>query len=85
MAADLANGYVAALTELVNKLALTEASQRRLFYDHQVTEAKAKLDEAEAGLQSMQKRTGVVQIESQAKALVEVGAQVAGEDCSQGG
>ena len=72
MAADLANGYVAALTELVNKLALTEASQRRLFYDHQVTEAKEKLDEAEAALQTTQKRTGVVQIESQAKALVEV-------------
>lgn len=71
-AADLANGYVAALTELVNKLALTEASQRRLFYDHQVVEAKAKLDEAEAALQATQKRTGVIQIESQAKALVDV-------------
>ena len=60
------------MTELINKLALTEASQRRLFYDRQVVEAKENLNRAEAALQGTEKRTGVVQIESQAKALVEV-------------
>lgn len=72
LAAQLANGYVTALTELVNHLSLTEAAQRRLFYDLQVEEAKKNLDRAETAFQATQQRTGVVQLESQGKALVEV-------------
>lgn len=72
LAAQLANGYVAALTDLVNQLSLTEAGQRRLFYDLQVEEAKKSLDQAETAFEMTQQRTGVVQLESQGKALVEV-------------
>ena len=39
-AADLANGHVEELGKLLGKLAITEAQQRRLFLENQLTQAK---------------------------------------------
>ena len=54
-AADLANAHVEELGKLLGKLATTEAQQRRLFFEKQLTIAKDKLIQSEIAL----KDTGV--------------------------
>jgi capsule polysaccharide export protein KpsE/RkpR len=54
-AADLANAHVEELGKLLGKLATTEAQQRRLFFEKQLTLAKDKLVQSEIAL----KATGV--------------------------
>ena len=54
-AADLANAHVDELAKLLSKLATTEAQQRRLFFEKQLTQAKEKLIQSEIAL----KATGV--------------------------
>lgn len=54
-AATLANAHVQELRVLMGKLAVTEAQQRRLFFEKQLSQAKDKLTEAEIAL----KNTGI--------------------------
>jgi uncharacterized protein involved in exopolysaccharide biosynthesis len=54
-AADLANAHVEELGNLLGKLATTEAQQRRLFFERQLTKAKEKLIQSEVDL----KTTGI--------------------------
>lgn len=54
-AAELANAHVEELGKLLGKLATTEAQQRRLFFEKQLTQAKDKLIQSEIAL----KATGV--------------------------
>jgi tyrosine-protein kinase Etk/Wzc len=70
-AAELANGYTRELHTLTKNLAVTEASQRRLFYEDQLNDAKAALVRAEAAFQQVQQKKGLVQPDAQAKAVVE--------------
>jgi uncharacterized protein involved in exopolysaccharide biosynthesis len=49
-AAQLANGHVEELGRLLNRLAVTEAQQRRLFFEKQLANAKDSLVEAEQAL-----------------------------------
>ena len=51
-AAELANAYVDELRTLMGKLAVTEAQQRRLFFEKQLAQAKDKLTAAEIALKS---------------------------------
>lgn len=73
-AADLANGYVEEFRKLSASLAITEAARRRLFFDQQLQEAKDKLTQAEEAMAKTQQSTGVLQIDSQARALIESAA-----------
>ena len=50
-AADLANGYLDALYQQNGRLALTEASQRRLFFEQQLVREKDALADAEVQLE----------------------------------
>jgi tyrosine-protein kinase Etk/Wzc len=83
-AAELANGYTRELHTLTKSLAITEASQRRLFYEDQLNDAKAALVRAEAAFQQVQQKKGLVQPDAQAKAVVEglaaLRAQVAAKE-----
>ena len=54
-AADLANAYVEELRKLLGRLAVTEAQQRRQFFEKQLEQAKDKLAKAELAL----RETGV--------------------------
>jgi uncharacterized protein involved in exopolysaccharide biosynthesis len=70
-AVELANGYIEELRKLTKGLALTEASQRRLFYEQQLSQAKDDLANAEIELKAAQQKSGVIQLEAQAKAIIE--------------
>ncbi|OPX99801.1 MAG: Tyrosine-protein kinase wzc [Syntrophorhabdus sp. PtaB.Bin006] len=70
-AAEMANAFVEELRRLNTGLAVTEASQRRLFFEEQLKAAKISLAQAEAGLKTFQEETGAFNIESQAKAIIE--------------
>ena len=52
LAADLANAYVEELRTLLGKLAVTEAQQRRAFFENQLQQTKEKLTQAEQALRS---------------------------------
>jgi uncharacterized protein involved in exopolysaccharide biosynthesis len=49
-AADLANAHVDELTRLLSRLAVTEAQQRRQFFEKQLEQAKDRLTQAEIAL-----------------------------------
>jgi tyrosine-protein kinase Etk/Wzc len=73
-AADMANGYVDELYSLSARLAITEAQQRRAFFQEQLLEANESLASAEDALKRTEQTTGVFQIDAQTRALVESGA-----------
>jgi uncharacterized protein involved in exopolysaccharide biosynthesis len=73
-AAELANGYVDQFRNLSQHLALSEASQRRLFFEQQLEQAKNNLADAEEALKKTELTTGVIQLDSQARALIEAAA-----------
>jgi uncharacterized protein involved in exopolysaccharide biosynthesis len=75
-AAELANGYVEQFRSLSENLAITEASQRRLFFEKELQQAKNNLAGAEEALKLTQQSTGVIQLDSQARALIESAASL---------
>jgi tyrosine-protein kinase Etk/Wzc len=70
-ALELANGYVEQTKEFSQHLAVGEASQRRLFLEQQMEQAKNKLADAEESLKQTENATGVIQVEAQSRALIE--------------
>jgi tyrosine-protein kinase Etk/Wzc len=75
-AAELANGYVDQFRDLSQHLAITEASQRRLFFQQELEQAKNNLANAEESLAQTEQKTGVIQPDSQARALIESAASL---------
>lgn len=82
-AAQLASGYVDQFRTLSQHLAMTEAGQRALFFQGQLEQAKNKLADAEDSLEQMEQTSGVIEPNSQARALLDAGitlrAQIAAE------
>lgn len=75
-AADLANTYVVELRKLMKTIAVTEAQQRRRFFEGQLHQVKDDLTEAELAMKSLQEKTGVLQVEAQGRATIEALAQL---------
>jgi uncharacterized protein involved in exopolysaccharide biosynthesis len=79
-ARDLANGYLQALQTASADLALTESSQRRLFYERRLSKEKDELAEAEVALKQAQEKTGLIaptgQTISKIQMLAELQAQI---------
>jgi tyrosine-protein kinase Etk/Wzc len=73
-AAELANGYIDQFRGLSQHLAITEAAQRRLFFERELQEAKDNLANAEEALKRTEQTTGVMQVDLQARALTESAA-----------
>jgi tyrosine-protein kinase Etk/Wzc len=78
-AAELANGYVEEFRKLSGSLAITEAARRRLFFEQQLQHSKENLTAAEDAMTKTQQSTGVLQIDSQARALIESAAILRGQ------
>jgi uncharacterized protein involved in exopolysaccharide biosynthesis len=60
LAHDIANGYLDALRNTDGRLALTDASQRRLFYEQQIAKEKDDLENAEVELKRTQEQSGLI-------------------------
>jgi uncharacterized protein involved in exopolysaccharide biosynthesis len=69
-AAELANGYIDQFRTQSQHLAITEASQRRLFFERELEQAKDNLANAEEALKRTEQTTGLIQADSQARALI---------------
>jgi tyrosine-protein kinase Etk/Wzc len=78
-AADLANAFVDELYKQNSRLATTDASQRRLFFEQQLNEEKEALANAEAALKATQQATGLLSPSGQAEILLRSGAQLRAE------
>ena len=70
-AADLANAYVEDLHAMNSDLAVSEASQRRLFYEQKLDAEREQLSQAELALKQAQEKTGLLQPDAQAKAIIQ--------------
>jgi tyrosine-protein kinase Etk/Wzc len=75
-AAALANGYIEQYRHLSEHLAITEAAQRRLFFEQQLEQAKDNLANAEEAMKVTEQKTGMIQLDSQARALIESAASL---------
>lgn len=67
-AAAMANDYVEELRILTSSLAVTEAQQRRVFFEHMLQDTKQKLTNAQVALQSSGIGLGAIQAEPHAAA-----------------
>lgn len=70
-AADIANAYIEELRKLTQTLAVSEAGRRRLFFEQEVQKANEDLANSEVALQKTQEKTGIIHLDSQAKAMIE--------------
>ena len=75
-AEQMANGYVEEFKRVTSHLAVSEASQRRLFFEQQLAEAKENLANAEEALKKTEQATGLIQLDSQARAVIGAVAQL---------
>lgn len=69
-AAALANGFADALKEVTSGLAISEAAQKRLYYETQLKEVQSALEKSKEALKAYQERTGIQEAGSQTGALV---------------
>lgn len=75
-AADIANAFVEELINLNKGLAITEASQTRLFFKEQLKDTKMALTRAEERLRGYQEKSGAVKVEAQAAVVIETVADL---------
>lgn len=76
LVAPLANGYVNELMKLTRVLAVTEASQRRMFFERQLELSKDRLAQAEMTLKGALDTGGVISVDSDSRAIVETVGRV---------
>jgi tyrosine-protein kinase Etk/Wzc len=76
LVAKLANSYVNELIGLTKTLAVTEAGQRRMFYERQLEEAKDNLAKAEMKLKGSLDAHGVVSVDVDSRAILESAAKI---------
>ncbi|HEY7750074.1 MAG TPA: Wzz/FepE/Etk N-terminal domain-containing protein [Aestuariivirgaceae bacterium] len=78
-AAALANGYVEELYKLTQSLAVTEASQRRLFFERQLELTRRNLANAETAARQGLEQGGLVVVDAQGRGMVETTARLRGQ------
>ncbi len=87
-AAEIANAYTEELQKLTKVLAVTEASQRRLFFERQLEMSKNNLANAEVTLRDTLGTRGVISVDSESRAIVEtvsrMRAQIAAKEVQLG-
>jgi uncharacterized protein involved in exopolysaccharide biosynthesis len=75
-AAAVANAYVEELYKLTTSVAVTEASQRRLFFETQLKQTRDQLAQAEFGLRQAIDKGGLAGVDVQSRAILEPSAQL---------
>lgn len=80
-AQNMTNAYLDVLRETNGRLALSEASQRRLFFEQQLAKEKDDLADAEVELKKTQEKSGLIapagQTASEIQIIAETRAQIA--------
>jgi uncharacterized protein involved in exopolysaccharide biosynthesis len=83
-ARDMANAYLEELRLASGGLAVTESSQRRLFYEQRLAREKDDLANAEVALKQSQEATGLIapagQMNAEIQAIAQVRAEIAGRE-----
>lgn len=74
--AKIANAYVEELMNLTKVLAVTDAAQRRLFFERQLTQAKNNLANAEMHLKQVLDTRGMVSVDAETQTVLTTVAQV---------
>ena len=69
-AAAMTNAYTDQLRLLTKSLAVTEAGQRRLFYEGELKQSKEALIAAELEFQQVQQSKGLIQLDTQARTII---------------
>ncbi len=75
-AAELANAHATEVSRLLSRLAVSEAQQRRVFFEQQLKETKDNLIQAEQSLRKVQEKSGMVAMEQQAEAIIKGAAEL---------
>jgi uncharacterized protein involved in exopolysaccharide biosynthesis len=78
-ARDMANAYIDALRETNSRLALSEASQRRLFFGQQLAKEKDALADAEVDLKRTEEQSGLIAPAGQTASEIQTIAQTRAE------
>jgi len=78
-AAQMANGWVEEYRRFSATLAITEASQRRLFYERQLSIAHDDLSRAEEDMKQTEQRTGIIDAEGQDRTMIASAAVLRGQ------
>ena len=77
---DLAKGYLTVLQDTSANLAVSESSQRRLFYEQRLARERDELGNAEVALKQSQERSGLIapagQTASEIQTLASLNAQI---------
>lgn len=80
-ARDMTNAYLEELQNATGSLALTESSQRRLFYEKRLDREKNELADAEVAMKQSQETTGLIapigQTAAEIQAIAQLRAQIA--------
>lgn len=80
MAHDIAQAYMESLRDTQGRLALSESSQRRLFFGQQLAHEKDDLEQAEVELKKTEERSGLIapagQTEAEIRTISETRAQI---------
>jgi len=83
-AAELANRHVAELRTMLGRLAVTEAQQRRVFYEQQIQQTQDKLAVAEVAFRAAKEKSGMqvtsVLAETGVRASAEMRGQIAARE-----
>lgn len=85
-AAELANAYVEELGKLMSRLAVTEAQQRRVFFEAQLTQTRDNLVKAELALKASGVNSSALKSnpEVAVRAVAELQAQIAAQEIKLG-
>lgn len=82
-ASDLANAYVDGLYAMNSHLAITEAAQRRAFFDREMADERLALTSAEDDLKQAAEKTGVILLSGQAESVIRSIAALRAQIASQ--
>ena len=83
-AAEIANAWVEELRALNQSLALTEAAQRRAFFEQKLAAERDALSQSEVVLKQIEQKTGIIQPDAQTRVLIgevaDIRAQIAAKE-----
>jgi tyrosine-protein kinase Etk/Wzc len=69
-ASEIANAYLDELYSMNSRLAVTEAAQRRVFFDQELADERSALALAEDDLRQTAEKTGVIHLGGQAESII---------------